>query len=423
MNPLKRKLQSSQATIRYLAKRLKCHLPGSHHGMSHAGRFKTIPPELINIIATYLDVADICALRCTCVYIKNATLHHWESNYSLQTIRTDFSKKSLKRFQRLCKSRERILKVERLRVWPTLGEPYDSKHFGRGFSWKHEYSNGVYWLVENQDGAHEWRKVFAKLVNCRSFIIGGQQLERSYIQQRNLVTVAEALMLLLYIIGGVELPVKSIEICPDPLRPWPTSLAWTDFFTSPAFQSAWSSLSELSLHNILAQENRPDFFNHLIAAATQLRRLEIRDASLNILGAVTANLRSLYMGHGIIFAWRIEPLCEALKSRAGHLRSLTLKALETERTGWKPLLASLRKHNSSLDEIEIGDLSSKGGGTYRLHWPQLPQHAVVDPASEAQITYTTAPSQHGPDLVVALRYSGPKMHHALRVIEVLAEEG
>ncbi|KAL3486932.1 hypothetical protein BJX62DRAFT_241511 [Aspergillus germanicus] len=83
MSPLKKKLHAGHEIIQYLTKRIKRHRPESHPDISHAGRFEKLPPELIDIIANFSDRQSIFALRSTCTYINNSTLHYFESHHSV----------------------------------------------------------------------------------------------------------------------------------------------------------------------------------------------------------------------------------------------------------------------------------------------------------------------------------------------------
>ncbi|KAJ0421515.1 hypothetical protein BJY00DRAFT_312120 [Aspergillus carlsbadensis] len=270
MIPLKRKLHAGHEIVQYLTKRIKGHRPASHPGISHAGLFEKLPPELIEVIAISSDCGGICALRLICTYIKNSTLHAFETNYSVQTIRTDFSKESFKRISELCELRHLALKVEKVHVTTR-------KYYGRGFKWKRTGRDDII-LMKDQGAVTEWYQLFLKLVNCRNFSLS-QGMRDGSNASKELLTKGDALMLLCYIIGVVGIPVQSFYTqMPVRYGLW-LRYGRTEFFDTPQFLKAWASIESLTLDDVPLEFTGSELFLHLIASATSLKRLELRSLS------------------------------------------------------------------------------------------------------------------------------------------------
>ncbi|CEL11008.1 hypothetical protein ASPCAL14115 [Aspergillus calidoustus] len=421
MIPLKRKLHAGHGIIQYLTKRIKGHRPEEHPGISHAGLFEKLPPELIELIANSSDARGVCALRLTCTYINNSTLHTFESNYSVQTIRTDFSKDSFKRLTDLCKMRHLAVKVETVHVTGRVNFSY----LGKGFKWKHTDGDEMT-LIDDQSAVTEWCALFLQLVNCGNFIISGFGQNAANI---DLLSKGDALMLLFYIIGAVDIPVKSFRVEGTDSR----DLQRTGYFEKPRFRNAWATVESLEFHRVDPSRPVYAFFAPLVAYATSLKRLKIDDYldvhTMNFIGRATLTLQELHLTQRWNIAGRLPAQCWTawdLEGRAGYLRKLHILRLAMEGgASWIPFLSSLRQHHTSLEEITISGFYTGGTVKRWLHFPAIAVDPVVDPATGSEFQYRCWSEGWGPGrpLCMYVKYAGPRMGIALQRLEATAQEG
>jgi hypothetical protein len=86
-------------------------------------------------------------------------------------------------------------------------------YFGKGFTWIRPPTGRADGLTleREQSLVNEWCELFLKLANCRNFNLCDGNYDHCY-ARRDLLTKGDALMLLCYIIGGAEIPIKSFRV-------------------------------------------------------------------------------------------------------------------------------------------------------------------------------------------------------------------
>ncbi|KAL2825873.1 hypothetical protein BJY01DRAFT_151767 [Aspergillus pseudoustus] len=235
----------------------------------------------------------------------------------------------------------------------------------------------------------------------------------------------------MYIIGGLELPIKWLAIWPfnthaDEQPVQHNRLVWTDFYTSHPFLSAWSNVESLSLSGLM-DDREIKFCGVLVATADDLRKPDIRNRpiDLRIAGIIdhasTMQLQELDIGGGELLSSITVPamghLQRTLQHRGAYLRRLTIKRIILNGSSWIPLLSPLRQHNTALEEIEISDLEIGHPEYWSLHFPGVSVNHIVDPVTGSKFIYPSA----GKNLTI--RYAGPRMDLALQKIEQWAQGG
>ncbi|KAJ0422024.1 hypothetical protein BJY00DRAFT_311427 [Aspergillus carlsbadensis] len=430
MHSLKRKIDAGQEYVRDMTKRIKLRLSKQRRG---AGRFDILPSEVIHIIATSLDREAMCALRATCRYLRNSTQYHWQHNYSVHTIRTDFSKHSLKRLQKLCKHRELVLKVETL----LIQEPRRTV-FGKGFSWKRgNYGGSSEMLRYDQDAVREWQAVFSKLINCRSFIF--HAAPEAHRPTPNL-TATDALVVLLYILAGSDIPAESLFVKFDRLYGAqressgvdPERLSAHEMLAIPGFQHACTSIHTLTITG--AMRRGESIFASMLPYTRALQRLVVRhcwDRESAPLSTALGDLarepaprfhlrefeysRSLFDRTHIPGTDTTEHFTTFLASQNESLRKLVLGPLTVFRQSVDPVLVSLRDNNASLEDITIRDLQW-WPNRMRLRFPGIERNPVVDEQLGTRFEYSDRVVGDRTDRtpVMMVRYAGPRMDLALK---------
>ncbi|CEL07020.1 hypothetical protein ASPCAL10186 [Aspergillus calidoustus] len=379
MPSLKRKFDKGQEYVRYITKRIKLHRRNKGRG---AGRFDTLPPEVIHIIATFTERRALSRLRATCCYIFNSTQYHWQHTYSVQTIRTDFSKRSLKRLEKLCKHRELMLKVETL----LIQEPRRTE-FGKGFTWKRDSGAFPEMLRYDQDAVKQWQAVFSKLVNCRSFIFHAASEAH---RPTNKLTGTDALVVLLYILAGSGIPA---EIPREVSGVDPKRLSAFEMVKLPGFKQACASIRSLCVSGAMRGEE--SIFATMLPHTAALQKLIVRNcwdqeaepfmAALAHLARdepLRFHLREFEYSRSVFDRRQRAPVnatrhfTQFLASQNGSLRKLVLGPLSVFEGSFVPVLDSLRDNNKALEDITIRDMQCWPSRT-RLRFPGIEKNPVV----------------------------------------------
>ncbi|KAL2860125.1 hypothetical protein BJX68DRAFT_261097 [Aspergillus pseudodeflectus] len=429
MPSLKRKFDEGQEYVRYITKRIKLHRPNKGRG---AGRFDTLPPELIHIIATFTERKALSSLRSACRYIFNSTQYHWQHNYSVQTIRTDFSKRSLKRLEKLCKHRELMLKVETL----LIQEPRRTE-FGKGFTWKRDSGAFPEMLRYDQGAVKQWQALFSKLVNCRSFILHAASEAHRPI---NKLSGTDALVVLLYILAGSGIPAESLFVKFSRLEGAqrvisgvdPKRLSAFEMLKTPGFKQACASIRSLSVSGAMRGEE--SIFATMLPYTAALQKLVVRncwDQEAEPFMAALAHLardepprfhlRELEYSRSVFDQRPRAPVnatrhfTEFLASQNGSLRKLVLGPLSVFEGSFVPVLDSLRDNNKALEDIMIRDMQCWPSRT-RLRFPGIEKNPVVDKQLGTRFEYSTWPIGDGlgGTKVNKVSYKGPRMDFALK---------
>ena len=224
--------------------------------------------EIIELISTFLEPADLRALRLVCRELNSKTLHYFGlANFA--TVHTDLSRKSLQRLRSILGTEHLAVHVQHLLIKHT-----DNGKLAGRFDWHcHQWN-----LVASQlDGANLLRDVLGKrLLECRSFQIDSYDGLQPC-QEADFLTPSDAVGMVLSVIAEADLAVRSFSVksVHGGNRGLDTKRLQTALSRTSQLIAAWSCIEELVL-DYGATSDQHDWILHLISSAPRLRTLSLR---------------------------------------------------------------------------------------------------------------------------------------------------
>jgi hypothetical protein len=344
-----------------------------------SSRFPTIAIEIIELIATFLEPADLRSLRLVCRELNRKTLNSFgRANFA--TIQTDLSYESLERIRSISESEHFAIHVQCLHL-----KDSPDGIIGQGFDWP-RHSSGC--LVENLNGADLLRDLLSqRLLNCRSFLIYSYDDYEPRHDTDRLVP-SDAVGLILSIIAEAELALQSFTIqssthdngrLDTPRLQMPLS-------QTPKCVKAWSQIEELVLDFAITSD-QGNWVLHLISSALKLRKLSLgfyegeksfmqRLSSLHELN----RLEELSLGSAMVTVDAITSLL--LKNRDTlHSLSLHYTALDVEGK-WSTVLEDMKSQFPQLQNLVLFWLKQRTNNG-RVIFSKLSKYPVI-PGSEVR---------------------------------------
>ncbi len=314
-----------------------------------------LPGELIEIIASTLDLPSYRSLRLTCKGIERKVLHHFGQRY-FASLPTDMTSKSLRKLQAISQTEQFRHQVRTLRV---QHHPHsEGPSIGQGLTW---IRNGDLVDTQHSPGVKLLKGILKQLVNCKSFKITSCTGIEEYEEPEPLVCT-DAIGIFLSIIAEIDLAPKSF-VLDFPGGCLAGKRLQLQLLKQPSFIAAWSNLKELSLeYDIEGVEDA--WTRDLLLHATGLRKLflslhhEISESFVDYLASSPAlfqRLEELRL-HSIRFA--AKSLLAILSHCRQNLRILRFFGLEVHHGNWFQVLAELRKFQS-LEDIEFDSLQRR----------------------------------------------------------------
>lgn len=342
-------------------------------------RFPTLAIEIIELIATFVELADLRSLRLVCRDLNRKTLNSF-GLATFATIQTDLSHKSLDRIRSISKSEHFAIHVQCLHV-----KDSPDGIIGQGFDWP-RHSSGC--LAENLNGADLLRDLLSqRLLNCRSFLIYSyDEYEPRHDTDR--LVPSDAVGLILSIVAEADLALQSFTVqsrhhghgrLDTPRLQMPLS-------QTPKFIKAWSQIEELVLDYAIT----PDQWSwvlHLISLVLKLRKLSLgfyegdtsfmqRLSSLHELN----RLEELRLGSARVTVDAITPL---LLKNHDTLHSLSLQYTALDDEGkWSTVLENMKSQFPHLQNLVLFWLK-QGTNNSRIIFSKLLKYPVL-PGSEVQ---------------------------------------
>ena len=342
-------------------------------------RVLTLAIEIIELIATFVELADLRSLRLVCRELNRKTLNSFGlANFA--TIQTDLSHKSLERIRSISNTEHFAIHVQCLHV----------KHspdgiIGEGFDWP-RHSSGC--LAGNLNGTDLLRDLLSqRLLNCRSFLIYSyDEYEPRHDTDR--LVPGDAVGLILSILAEADLALQSFTVqsrhhgngrLDTPRLQMPLS-------QTPKFIKAWSQIEELVLDYAIT----PDQWSwvlHLISLVLKLRKLSLgfyegdtsfmqRLSSLHELN----RLEELRLGSARVTVDAITPL---LLKNHDTLHSLSLQYTALDDEGkWSTVLENMKSQFPHLQNLVLFWLK-QGTNNSRIIFSKLLKYPVL-PGSEVQ---------------------------------------
>ncbi|RDW65752.1 uncharacterized protein DSM5745_09491 [Aspergillus mulundensis] len=375
-----------------------------------------LPPELMSIIASDLEVCDLRSLRLASMYLNNSTFYIF-SRRAFKELRIDFSAASWHKISNVINRPDLIPLVESLVVQesPRGSRPRTSPValnevvFGAGFEWARD-SSGT--LNHAQDLVQIWQSALARLVeaNCKSFSInrreqsrtvGDEDEEGRYLHLTDLHSLLMVAFASARCSAGTGM--ERYEICWGrycTAAEWWSEGGWLDdgkldmsHMASSQFKDAWSGIRELRLNIELGyfSDGARKYLISLLKLAPNLETLYFdfvhgecatlfikRLGWATVKGEVQFRLKSLHfsnarMGHSDI---HIGPaFLTLLRRHRETLQHLTLKHIRLGPEGLPSLINFFRDEKLRVVKYfhfdSLGDFRGSDGRKRGLRFPVL----------------------------------------------------
>ena len=232
-----------------------------------SSKFTTLATEIIELIATFVEPADLRSLRLVCRELYRKTLDSF-GIASFTTIHTDLSYQSLERIESISGSEHYAIHVRCLHI-----ENSPDGVMGQGFDWPRHFSGC---LAGNLDGANLLRDLLSqRLHNCRSSHIDPYLYDEPSHDISPLMS-GDAIGIILSIVAEGDLAFRSFTIQDWRKYRWSleSRLLQIPLSQTPKFLKPWSQIEELGLDYAL-RDDQWDWVLHLISSAPNLRKLSL----------------------------------------------------------------------------------------------------------------------------------------------------
>ena len=287
----------------------------------------TLPPEILELLSTFLPLADLRSFRLACRSISRKTLYHFAlTNFA--TVRTDLSRSSLQRLRGISEVEQLASHVRCLHI---VYRENDGK-LGEGFGWSRDQWGS--W-GDQLEGLGSLKSVlFDKLLKCRSIRIDSYD-EYEPRQETDSLTPSQAVGLILSLVAaGLGLRSFAIGSSHEGSGRLDTKGLQISLTYTPLFIAAWSQIEELCLRYVMTSDQY-DWILHLVSVASRLRSLSLGfyDMSSSFMGQL-GSLQSLN---------QLEAL--AIRSAEMTVGSISMLLLRNRET-----LRSLSFHRTSIED-------------------------------------------------------------------------
>ncbi len=340
-------------------------------------KLPTLAIEIIELISTSLEPADLRSLRLVCRELNSKTLHYFGlANFA--TVQTNLSRESLQRLQNISESEHLAVHVQCLHIKHT-----DDGKLGRGFDWRRHQWN----LVADQlDGADLLRDVLVKrLLKCRSFQIDSYDEYQPRRETDSLIP-SDAVGIVLSIVAEADLALRSftVESSHDGNGRLDTKRLQMPLSHTPQFIAAWSHIEELVLDYAMTSDQY-GWILHLISSAPRLWKLSLgfHDMSSLFMKRLSSShslnrlkdlsLRSAHM--------TVENISTLLFNNRETIHSLSFRHATIEDGGkWATVLENMKGQLPRLENLLLFWLKEQTANR-RVIFSKMTRHPVV-PGSE-----------------------------------------
>ena len=330
--------------------------------------FPTLATEIIELITTFLKLADLRSLRLVCHQLNRKTLTNF-GRAAFATIQTDLSSDSLERIRRFSDSDHFARHVQCLQV---------------NFSHWPRHDSGC--LAGNSRGADLLRGLLSqRLQNCRSFLV--YAYGESWDERTNRVLLSDAVGLILSLVAEADLALRSFNIKSDGNCGWlDTPRLQMSLSNPPKFIKAWSRIEELGLDFALALDQW-DWVLHLISLTVKLRKLslglyEVNTSFMQRLSSLHElnRLEELSVGEVRV---TVDAITSLLLQNRDTLHSLSLDETSLQGEGrWSTVLQNMKSQFPQLQNLLLFKLR-QGYDNDRIIFSKLSKYSVI-PGSEVQ---------------------------------------
>ena len=287
----------------------------------------TLSTEIVELLSTFLTLADLRSFRFVCRAINRKTLHHFAiTNFA--TVQTDLSRSSLQRLRGISEVEQLASHVQCLRI---IYREDDGK-LGEGYNWSRDRWGN---LDDQLEGLGLLRTVlFDKLLKCRSIRIDSYD-EYEPRQETDFLIPSHAVGLILsFVAAGLALRSFTIGSSHEGSGRLDTNGVQISLSYTPLFIAAWSQIEELRLDYAMTSDQY-DWILHLLSSAPRLRSLSLgfHDTSSSFMEQL-GSLHSLNQ-------------LEALSIRAAHM---TVGSISTLLLQNRETLRSLSFQHTSIED-------------------------------------------------------------------------
>ena len=337
----------------------------------------TLSTEILELLSTFLPLADLRSFRFVCRAINRKTLHPFAlANFT--TVQTDLSRSSLQRLRGISEVEQLASRVQCLRIV----NPAINGRLGEGFNWSRDQWGN---LEDQLEGLVSLKTVlFDKLLKCRSIHIDSYD-EYEPRHETDFLLPSQAVGLILsFVAAGLALRSFTISSSHEGSGRLDTKGLQISLSYTPLFIAAWSQIEELRLEYAMTSDQY-DWILHLISSAPRLRSLCLgfHDTSSSFMERL-GSLPSLNR-------------LEALTIRAAHttvgsismlllqnrktLRSLSFRRTSVEDGGkWAAVLETIKDQMPKLENLSFFWLKERPSNR-RVSFSAMTRYPVV-PGSE-----------------------------------------
>ena len=226
-----------------------------------------LPVEIIDLIGTFTQPTDLRSLRLVCSKLNNKTLDQFAlRNFAI--IRSDLSRKSLQRLQKISQNEHFAKSVQCLRIYY-----HDDGTLGKGYTWTRHPTGSL--IQGPNECTHLLQDMLSKrLMKCRSFSFENTDEYEPDLAE-DCIVPSDAVGLVLSMIARCKLLTKSFEI--QNLSHYGrlhTPRLQTSVCETPDFLTSWAHIESINLDYVIT-DDQYEWILHLISSAKSLRELSL----------------------------------------------------------------------------------------------------------------------------------------------------
>ena len=227
-----------------------------------------LPVEIIDLIGTFTQPADLRSLRLICRKLNKKTLDQFALRH-FATVRSDLSRKSLQRLQRISQNEHFAQSVQCLRIYY-----HDDGTLGKGYTWSRNPTGS---LIEGPNECVDLLQdmLSNRLRNCRAFCFENDDEYQPYFAE-DCIVPSDAVGIVLSTIAKCKLVTKSFKIQHNDHEygRLHTPRLQTSICKTPGFLTAWAHIEAIILSYMIT-EDQHEWILHLISSAKSLRELSL----------------------------------------------------------------------------------------------------------------------------------------------------
>ena len=393
-------------------------LPGSYN--PNPTLLCELPLEILEMVASSLQLADLGALRVICKSIHGKTSSiFWKR--SLQSIKTDLSHASLGELEKISRDAQLRHYVNQMVL---TGFDQWFEILGGGYQWgSYRHQSGHLVNLQEHPAVKRLLSILCQLVNCKSFEIFACRTEVEFNNDNFRPT--DSITTLLDIIAKAKLPVTAFTVnfmgnefgyAPDPQR-----LQTSD---KGQFVAIGQHLEDLTLRYTLEHDIVRDWTINMILHAPKLRVLDIRNQAMKGGTELIHCLASANISWSQLREFKIESIPASLedlmiilKTCQHSLRVLRINMMrvDADLKDVKRMLQTLSTSFPALESVSFGGLMlGVQTRTDFIHFLMVSDNPCVDESQGTKFEFASNTARGSRNHYVA--YSGPKMDVALDIL-------